>query len=340
MNIHQYRSNIKRFNEGFSKHKDVRKQWNKHTKKNMSRFNHENSIWRLDLKYNGIDEKAMVLVGASPCLREDVIKLKELDDNFCIICANSALKFLLKNGIRPTYCLCLDSDIVDIPQHLDCDSEGITLLASSVVAPQVLDNWKGPIYYMAYYSVDKELRVQLRRRLGRAIMGGGNSISQALYVATVIFGSHTVMFVGNELCFDDPKNYYADKKAFKHDPLKTLYPVVDVKGRNRWTLPGHWNYAIWIENICGQLTPPGYFIDTSFGLLGTDTATSIHIMELSEAIDKVKDAFLKRDRLNAAKSDKAKAKILLEIMPKHEPSEVYRYNVSEHRERLLQLSRS
>jgi hypothetical protein len=304
----------------------------------MPLFKRENSVWNLQWKYYKENEKAMVLVGASPCLRKDVEKLKELDDRFCIVCANSSLKFLLKHGIRPDYCIALDSDHIDIPQHLDCDSEGISLLASTAVCKKALKAWKGPIYFMPYLAVPLYLRNKIRRRLGNMICGGGNSMTQAFWLVSVVFGSRTVIFVANEYCFDDVKNYYADKKAAKQEPLNTIYPVVDVLGRERWTLPAHYNYVIWQEKACTDLSPAGFFIDTSFGLLGKD-CPNIHIMDLSEAISKVKKAFDDRDRLNNTKSDRKRNKIIKELKPQYEPCEVYRYDMSEHRERLLQLAR-
>lgn len=339
MNLHQWKTQIRRFNKAFANHKPIHTEWNKNTKANIRRFHKSNSIWNLEFKYYGPDEKAMILVGSSPCLKDDVHKLKEIDDNFCIVCANSSLKFLLKNGVKPDYVICLDSDHIDIPQHLDIDRDDITLLASTAVCPKALDNWKGPIYYMPYYSIKDELKSKIRARLGKAVLGGGNSMTQAFYLVSIIFGSKTVIFVANEYCFDDVKHYYADTEAAKQEPLKTIYPVVDIKGRERWTLPAHYNYVIWQEKVCNDLTPQGFFIDTSFGLLGRD-CPSIHVMDLSEAIKVVKKAFVDRDRLNKAKTEKARIKIIKEIKPKYEPSEVLHYNMFEHRERLLQLARS
>lgn len=339
MNLHQWRKNVKEFNASFEKHQDIRKQWNINTKKNIPMFKRDNSIWNLEWKYYKEKEKAMILVGASNCLTTDVEKLKEIDENFCIVCANSSVKFLIRNGVKPEYVICLDCDEVDIPQHLDCDNKDITLLASTAISPKALDKWKGPVYFMPYYSIKPELRTMVRRRLGKTVYGGGNSITQALYVVSIIFGSKTVIFVANEYCFDKVKNYYADKKAAKQEILSTIYPVKDVLGRDRWTLPALYNYATWTEKICADLSPPGFFIDTSFGLMGKDTP-AIHVMDLSEAIGRVKRAFRTAHRLNNIKDNKERMKIIERILPKHEPSQVYDYNMQEHRGELLQLIRS
>jgi hypothetical protein len=328
MNIHQWRKHINNFNNHFEENTEVINQWNKNTIINLPRFTKQNSIWNLRDLYAKGNQKAFVLVGASPCLKKDVEKLKNLDDNFRIICANSSLRFLLSNGIKPHYVICLDSDEIDIPQHLDCDSKDITLLASSVVCDKVLSTWEGPIWYMPYYSIDKGLRPKIRRKLGRPLPGGGNSITQALMVATILFGAKIVVFVANEYCFDD--SYYADKDAAKQEVLETLYPTKDVLGRQRWTLPSLYMYAIWTEKSCGDLTPPGLFIDTSFGLLGLDSK-AINNMDLDDAIVLVKRAYLnKKDNEVIAMVEKKT----------NDTSKVLRYDLSTQRSKLLQLARS
>jgi len=340
LNIHQWKGNIKRFNKEFGKNTEIRDQWKKHCAENMPRFKKENSLWQLEDKYLGTKEKAMVLVGAGPSLKDNIENLKDLDDNFCIVCANSSLKYLLRNGIVPTFCIALDSDDIDIPQHLDVDTDQVTLIASSSVAPVALDAWNGPIYYLPYYSVGKKLGIKMRRRLGRGVPGGGNSMTQAFVIVTILFGSRTVIFVGNEYCFDSKKKYYADQTLFKQETLRRLFPSTDVLGRERWTTPGHYNYVIWQEKACSDLSPPGFFIDTSFGLLGRD-CDQIHIHTMSDAIKMVKTAFKQRDMVNAAKGEKERIKIIKEILP-DEPikSDVYRYDVFEQRESMLRLART
>ena len=340
MNIHQWQKHIRHFNRKSFEDDELHKEWNKRTLENIPYFKKEKSIWNLEFKYYAEDEKAMVLVGSSPCLKKDVDKLKDLDDDFVIVCANSSLKFLLENNIRPHYVIAVDSDATDIPQHLDIkDSKDITLLASTVICNKALDAWKGPIYFLPYYSIKKELKHKVRNRLGNGVPSGGNSITSAFYVVSIIFGSKTVMFVGNEHCFDKVKDYYADTKAAKQEKLKLIFPVKDVLGRDRWTLPSHYNYAIWTEKVCNDLTPQGYFIDTSFGLLGKD-CKNIHVMELPEAIKKVKWSFEMKRKINKAESLEEKTSIIEGIKGDDEQSEVFRYDVSKYRERILQLARN
>ena len=336
MNIHQWRYHIKKFNSAFEDNKSIQKEWDDNARANLPRFSKENSIWNLEFKYYRENEKAIVLVGSSPRLEEDVNKLKELDDNFRIICANSSLKYLLRHGIKPHYVVCLDSDHIDIPQHLDCDNEDIALLASAIVCPEALDKWKGPIWYMAYTSkyIDKNVKKKMKRRLGKTLVSGGNSMTTAFFVASGIMQARTIMFVAHEYCFDK-KNYYADKTAAKQEKINTVLSVIDVNKKQRYTQSSLYSYAIWTEKALNDLGPAGFFIDTSFGLLGKD-CQNIPLMELSEAIKLVKRAFYTKSVLN--KSKKTKQQILKEILPKDEnKGEVFRYNLYEQQKRLLRL---
>jgi hypothetical protein len=171
MNIYQWKSQIKGFNDGFD---DVKpqKEWDDNTKANLPKFNKKNSIWNLKGLYsgeNGNEDKAIVIVGASPCLKRDVKKLKQCDDNFIIVSVNSALRYLLDHGITPDYVVCLDSDYKDIYQHLDCDSENLTLLTANTINPKVLANWKGKVWFSAYMGVDKKYKRRLRYHLGESV---------------------------------------------------------------------------------------------------------------------------------------------------------------------------
>ncbi len=51
MNIHQWRSQIRKFNEQFEHHTEIREQWEKNSEENLHRFNKENSIWKLEDAY-------------------------------------------------------------------------------------------------------------------------------------------------------------------------------------------------------------------------------------------------------------------------------------------------
>ena len=172
---------------------------------------------------------------------------------------------------------------------------------------------------------DKKLKKQVRNKLGNSLKIGGNSATSALFISTMIFGAKIVIFVGNEYCFD--KEYYVDKNIAKQEHYETLYPIKDVLGRQRYTLVPLYTYAIWTMKVCDDLSPPGYFIDTSFGLLGIDF-DKINVMPLEDAIEKVKDAF---DKKRAIIDGSMKSSDLIKGV-NNDRSDVRRFNVQSKRE--------
>jgi len=288
MNAFQFKSNIECFNKQFVSHASPQNGWSENTIKNLPRFKKKDSIWNhRDILH--VNERAVVVVGASPCLVKDIEELKKLDPKrFCIIAVNSALKVLLKNKIKPDFVIAMDGNPRSIVGDLDCDNEDLTLLCSNNVCPDIFDVWKGKTIWIPYYSVHKELRRKIRNRLGKSIPFGGNTFSSVMSIAYMVFGAKIFVLVGSELCYDE--QYYAHKKSKWEEADATHLPVIDVKGRNRYTNLPLFQYKMWIERMMTELNEECYFYDTSFGLLGTD-CEAVRVMSLKETAAEIENAF-------------------------------------------------
>lgn len=288
MNTAQFRQTINFFNDMHMEKGEPQEMWSDNTRRNIPRIKKKDSVYSHVGIFDGDSEKAVVLVGASPSLRDDVEKLKELDENFVIIVANSALKFLLEHDVKPEYVIAIDGDKSNLVGHLDCENRDMTLITSNAVAPEIFDVWDGKVIWTPYYSIDKKLKSKVRYRLGRKISVGGNAMTTAAVVSYSIFHANTLIFVGNECCYDE--QYYVDKKSMWEDGDKMVFKVYDSKGRERYTnVPLHL-YAQWLEKMAHE-APEGNLIDTSFGLLGAEKGSSFHVVELSDIIKQVKDSF-------------------------------------------------
>lgn len=273
------------------------KEWNHNTKVNLKRFHASNSIWKLCGSFLPPADKTAVVVGTSPCLNRDAEKLKECDDDFRIFCVNSSLKFLLKKGINPHFVVVLDSDEGDIYKHLDVDSKNLTLIASNIVSPKVLANWKGKIWYLPYYGMKKSLHQKVRNRLGKGIPVGGNAFGTTVSMVVQLFGSRIVILVGSECCYD--KLYYPSKDiARENNAIPTEFFIKDINGKERVTTTALHTYKLWIERFAKETAPYIKIIDTSEGILGKrDEDSKIYIYELSEIIGKVKEAAKKKKEI-------------------------------------------
>ena len=274
-------------------------EWDANTEANLKRLNKENSIWTLERAFVNPNDKATVVVGASPCLERDVDALKKCTrKDFAIFCVNSSLKYLLEHGVKPDFVVALDSDDHDIYEHLNVDSKNLTLIASNVLSPRVLDDLKGKIYYFPYLVMKKQLRPKVTRRLGPSIPVGGNTLNTTVAMAINIFGTRIVVLVASECCYS--KHYYVDKKIARNNNPPTEFYTIDVDGKKRVTTTALFTYKIWIEMMAKHIHPHIKIIDTSFGLLGKrDENSKIYIYPLSEIIGKVKTAANKKRRVNA-----------------------------------------
>lgn len=295
MNIHQWRQYMRFTNDQHMELCNPQEMWSENTRRNLHRITKNRSIWRLDGLLKDEKEKAVIIVGASPCLKKDVEKLKDLNkDYFLIIVVNSALKYLLKHGVKPDFVIAVDGNPKNIVNHLDCDNKDLTLITSNAVAPEIFDVWKGKeIWWEPYYSIDKRLRPAIRSRLGRNVYSGGNAFTAAVSIAIGVFDARMVIFVANECCYDE--KYYVDKDSKWENPKLMTLNCTDILGRQRRTnLPLH-QYKVWLEFLCDNFPFEVTFVDTSLGYLGTDSK-SIHSVEISEAIKRVQDSFKTRER--------------------------------------------
>lgn len=290
MNERQYQDVIKFFN---NKHLDQKPMdvWDQNTLENLPRFTRERSIWRLAGKHQ---DDAMIIVGASPCLKRDIKELVKLEKHprrkqFVVIVVNSALKPCLEGGVKPDYVIAIDGNPETIVDDLDCDNEDLTLIASNNVAPKIFDVWKGKeIWWAPYYCLSENVVKKAKPILGKRMISGGNTFTAAMGISYAIFGSRIFIMVGSEHCYD--AQYYAHKKSRWEEPNDLAHwKVTDINGKERWTNIPLWQYKIWIEHMAINLRHI-HFIDTSSGLLGTDTERIRHIA-LKEAIKKTADAF-------------------------------------------------
>jgi len=288
MSKHQFRSVVRFFNEQHEKLGKPDTMWSANTRANLPKFTKKDSIWQYHGIYADDNEKTAVIIGASPSLKRDIKYLKNLDRKyFCLFVVNSALKLCLKHDVLPDYVVAIDGDPKNLIGHLDIEgSERFPIITSNAVAPEAIDTWKGQKIWMAYYSIDKELKPKVRRKLGATIPCGGNSVTTILAACYIVFGMRGFVFVGNEYCYD--KQYYVDKKS-KWDADHIIhFNVKDVNGKDRYTNLPLFQYKMWIERFANEL--PGAYIDTSFGILGTD-CDNIMSLPLKETIQEVYTAY-------------------------------------------------
>ena len=168
--------------------------------------------------------KTVINCGSSPAINKQVDIIRELQhDNDFVICGlTSNLEYLLKNGITPKYVMTMDGhesqgaffDTIDMDK-----TKNITLIANTYAYPPMLKKWKGPLYFIRLQTGDKKFDRYHDKWYGPANGTGDgffsicSSYAIMAAAAVLILECPIVIFVGNELSFqDDDSKYYVDRE--------------------------------------------------------------------------------------------------------------------------------
>lgn len=163
-----------------------------------------------------------VLVGAGPSLNEILPKLKPLQDTLFLVCVDTALRPLLKYGIRPDMVFTVDGQYVN-SLYLLCNQAKVPLMAEPTAHPLSLRKWSGiKIFFSSPFSYSK----WMEHFLGSfgAIQHGG-SVSTNAFDFLRKAGFEDIILVGQDLAFSKEmahtKGTYLDEMLYtKENRLK------------------------------------------------------------------------------------------------------------------------
>ena len=246
--------------------------------------------------------KACIIIGASPALKDNHESLKYVQDdpNFILVATSSSLKFLLANGIRPKFVFMADGDAVCAPKvDIGGQAQGITMIATTLVHPTSLKNWKGNIRFVRCTTGDGRDREHIKlTRIKDEFPGGGTQFNAAVLFAYMTLQSQILIFVGNELSWDE--RYYVDRPDYKDTGFEK-FPWLNIYGGISYTNLVFIQSKLWLEQVLGHWK--GVFINaTEAGILGTSkrygSLPYILQMKLSNSISYVKKAIAQYKEVN------------------------------------------
>lgn len=212
-----------------------------------------------------------ICIGASPMLKKNGHHLRDAkrEDGFILVSVGSALKYLLSIGVKPDYVCIVDASILVKEQIKGVNTKGITLIANAWCHPEVLDCWKGKIYY-GYLPLSRKREVDEKNldKLGTCteMSALGNVFNQCVLFSYKILKCHNIILCGNELTINE-NEYYADGTMPERMKNKNLAYVTNIKGEVRLTYAGFYQFKLALESMLGQLK--GFFINaTEDGIVG------------------------------------------------------------------------
>jgi hypothetical protein len=233
--------------------------------------------------------KSAIIMGSSPAIKNQVETLKEIqNDNDFVLCGlSSNLEFLLNNGIQPKYIITVDGDVSqgEFFDTIDMDrTKDIALIANIFAYPPMLKKWKGPLYFLALQTEDKDFERKQSKWYGNlngtgcgfpSIMASFNILTAVAYL---IFECKIILFVGNELSFkDEDSRYYVDREDFR-DKEKRL-PHGDIYGNMTHTTASLLAVKYSLEGFLELISKAGWYLNcTEAGIFGiTKRFPDLHV---------------------------------------------------------------
>ncbi|HOY68755.1 MAG TPA: DUF115 domain-containing protein [Candidatus Ozemobacteraceae bacterium] len=223
-----------------------------------------------------------ILVSTGPSLNKNIEDLKAAEGKCVMVCADSALRVLLKRGIRP-HAVATVERIIEVAKLLEEFSEeqvkDIWLAGTPVIMPQVYETWKGPtvIVYRAFAHFDW-------LEMPKGTLASGPSCSNLAFKVLEAMGCNPIILVGQDCSFPNATQTHAEgasgitKITVKEDQL------FKVKGNY-----DEWVYTDEIFNLFRKsfVTDVAQFKGTCINATeGGALIEGTNIMRLKEAIER------------------------------------------------------
>lgn len=192
--------------------------------------------------------KAVLLVANGYSLEENMLTIKENQGLVDIMCCDKTLGHLIKNGIKPKFCLVCDAN-VNYEQYLKPYEEELedTILLINVCAnPEwsINGNWKSKYFFVNRDIIDSHKKFSQLTGCTNFIPAGTNVSNAMLIMLTQcdnegrrnFFGYDKLLLIGYDYSWRAKGKYYAysDDGDGKANYMKHLYCM---------TVDGDWAYT-------------------------------------------------------------------------------------------------
>jgi len=175
-------------------------------------FAHQLPEWR--------EGRTVAVVGGGPSLKQTIHKLKEYDT---IIACGSVHDYLVKNGIRPNYCVVVDPDplVITYLQNIYHVDNKCKYLIASQCDPAVFEHLRYDNVYMWHAGGNDSLFKE-----GDYVVGGGCTVGTRAIVLAMNFGYYDIHLFGFDTCLDETDEHHAYK--FQNEEIETIGDVMEI----------------------------------------------------------------------------------------------------------------
>ncbi|OQA07911.1 MAG: hypothetical protein BWY66_01213 [bacterium ADurb.Bin374] len=223
-----------------------------------------------------------VIVSTGPSLNKNIEELHAAQGKCVMICADSALRILLKHGIKPHAVASLERIIKTaslFEEFTEDQVKDVWLAATPVIMPQTYANWRGPvvIVYRAFAHFDWI-------NIPKGTLSSGASCSNLAFKILEALGCNPIILVGQDCAVKSAEVTHAEGA---NDATK-----LNLKQRQLFKVKGNceeWVYTTEIFNMFrkGFVTDVAHYQGTCINATeGGAYIEGTQVMPLREAVSK------------------------------------------------------
>ncbi|MDE5781914.1 MAG: DUF115 domain-containing protein, partial [Lachnospiraceae bacterium] len=247
----------------------------------------QHTVNQIKKKFEDVDYEKIpvIIVSAGPSLDKNIRELKVAKGKAFIICVDTALNSMLKEGITPDISVTVDPH-KPITLFQNMTGKNIPVVVSQFSNKDVILTLDSKRFYIGeedyianiYRQYDKESPVELE---------SGGSVAHIAFSLAYYLGFKTIILVGQDLAYTGNKKHTTDAYDLDNTFIKEMeesddYELVDaIDGGKVWTKGNMKAYINWFEEQILRYPELKVIDATEGGALKKGTI----IMPLKEAID-------------------------------------------------------
>lgn len=149
-----------------------------------------------------------LVVGSGPSLDLDIAAVKKYRKNVRIICVDSALHPLVKNGIKPDWVFSKNDEKTTVDLITGFPTKEFKLIGNLLQSPEFFAKWKGEIYTYIPYDASGQLRnIASNCPQYSKILKKPDTFAMAVIFARCM-NFKRIYLLGGDYCFSDPGKLY------------------------------------------------------------------------------------------------------------------------------------
>lgn len=257
----------------------------------------------LDSLFGKFPDQPAIIISAGPSLDKNIQDLGAAKGKALLICVDTALKAVLKRGIKPDIVITVDAQVKNYHHFRGLELDDVTLVADPVCYPRIFKHFSGLKLIASHGHILMDwIAEYLCCQAGSAtrpyvsLKGGGSVATYAFDLARKI-GADPIIFVGQDLSFPDNRAFVSggsyeeqwSKELAGKGPVEmkhqeyighNVIPVKDIYGRPVAT---HKKLAVYQEWLHWEIarTKATCINATQGGIL----KEGVLIIDLAEAIE-------------------------------------------------------